>query len=237
MISNNFPWSCPFCGRDTTITRHDRDSGNVIFDMHGERGLLSITYLHIVCPNPTCRQSAISVFLHSDELGVSDMRAKGKVMKTWSLVPQSDAKALPDYVPVAIRQDYEEACAVRELSPKASATLARRALQGMIRDYWKVTVKSGKLYHEIEAIKDRVESETWLAIDAVRSIGNIGAHMEQDVNLIVDVEPDEAKRLTWLIELLVKDWYINRHERKLNLKKIVGTAQVKKVQKKSAPTP
>ena len=31
----------------------------------------------------------------------------------------------------------------------------------------------------------------WQAIDAVRSIGNIGAHMEKDINLIVDVDPEE----------------------------------------------
>ncbi|MCP1830281.1 hypothetical protein ACVIHH_005106 [Bradyrhizobium sp. USDA 4518] len=33
------------------------------------------------------------------------------------------------------------------------------------------------------------------AIDAVRIVGNIGAHMEKDVNLIVDIEPGEAQML------------------------------------------
>ena len=40
------------------------------------------------------------------------------------------------------------------------------------------------------------------AIDAVRKIGNIGAHMERDINLIVDIDPNEAAILIGLIELL-----------------------------------
>lgn len=56
--------------------------------------------------------------------------------REWHLIPPSGAKAFPDFVPAAIRADYEEACLIVDLSPKASATLSRRALQGMIRDFW-----------------------------------------------------------------------------------------------------
>ena len=37
--------------------------------------------------------------------------------------------------------------------------------------------------------------------------------MEKDVNLIVDIDPGEAQKLVKLLELLLKDWYIARHER------------------------
>lgn len=84
-------------------------------------------------------------------------------------MPASSATPFPDYVPLAIRQDYEEACAIRDLSPKASATLSRRCLQGLIRDYWKI-VKS-RLVDEINALEDKVDPDTWAAIDAVRKIG------------------------------------------------------------------
>jgi len=50
----------------------------------------------------------------------------------------------------------------------------------------------------------------------------IGAHMEKDIDVIVDVDPEEAQRLIWLIELLVKDWYITRHQRQESLKAIVA---------------
>ena len=124
----------------------------------------------------------------------------------------------PEYVPHNIRQDYEEACIIKELSPKSSATLARRALQGMIRNYWGIKGKS--LYDEINQIKDKVDPATFDAIDAVRKIGNIGAHMERDVNVIIDIEPSEAGLLINLIEELIDDWYIAREQRRLRNEKL-----------------
>jgi hypothetical protein len=73
------------------------------------------------------------------------------------------------------------------------------------------------------------------AIDAVRKIGNIGAHMEKDINVIVDVEPKEAQLLIGLIELLVKDWYIAKHNRVERLKEIVAVSQVKEAAKDANP--
>ncbi|WP_331694608.1 DUF4145 domain-containing protein [Pandoraea sputorum] len=118
---------------------------------------------------------------------------------------------MPDYIPKPIVDDYEEACAIRDLSPKASATLSRRCLQGMIRDFFGVS--KGSLAKEIESIEDKVDSVTWQSIDAVRKIGNIGAHMEKDINIVVDVEPNEAQILIDLVESLIDDWYVARHER------------------------
>ncbi|MDQ5957996.1 MAG: hypothetical protein QG665_337, partial [Patescibacteria group bacterium] len=69
------------------------------------------------------------------------------------------------------------------------------------------------------------------AIDAVRSVGNIGAHMEKDINLIVDVEPGEAQLLIELIEQLVEDWYTTRKDKQDRLSKITGLARLKKEQK------
>ena len=56
---------------------------------------------------------------------------------------------------------------------------------------------------------------TWDAIDAVRKVGNIGAHIEKDINVIIDVEPREAELLIGLIEMLLKDWYVVREERQV----------------------
>ena len=149
----------------------------------------------------------------------------GAPLQEWNLIPPSQAKVFPDYVPAAIRADYLEACLVRDLSPKASATLSRRCLQGMIRDFW--GIKKARLIDEIEALKDKTDELTWEAIDSVRSIGNIGAHMQKDIDLIIDVDPDEAQTLIGLIELLVKDWYVTRHQRKERLKEIVAIRDAK----------
>lgn len=185
----------------------------------------------IVCPNPGCQKFQLSASLH--EVGrdaTTHLPMAGTLLKEWRLIPPSAAKVIPDYVPAAVRADYTEACLIRDLSPKASATLARRCLQGMIRDYWKVTGKR-RLKDEIEAIKERVDPLTWKAIDAVRSIGNIGAHMEQDIDLIVEVDEGEAGQLIGLIEMLIKDWYVNRREREERLTAVVAVAEAKAVAK------
>jgi hypothetical protein len=68
----------------------------------------------------------------------------------------------------------------------------------------------------------------WEGIDAVRNVGNIGAHMEKDIDLIVGVEPDEAKLLIGLIETLIDDWYVARKKKKDQLEKIKLMATEKK---------
>ena len=124
--------------------------------------------------------------------------------------PPLSAMYLPEYIPDALRQDYLEAIAISDLSPKASATLARRCLQGMIHDFW--NIKEKNLNAEITSLKSKIPAKQWAAIDALRKIGNIGAHMEKDAELLVDVDPDEAKKLLKVIELLFKNWYIASHE-------------------------
>jgi hypothetical protein len=148
------------------------------------------------------------------------------------MIPSSEAVVFPDYVPKAILDDYSEACLIRDLSPKASATLSRRCLQGIIRDFWRVS--KARLVDEIEAIKDKVDPLTWDAIDAVRHIGNIGAHMEKDINVMIDVDPQEAGLLIGLIETLIKDWYVLRHQRTEHLRAIVELSDDKKQLKAQA---
>jgi hypothetical protein len=154
---------------------------------------------------------------------------KKEAIRHFQLMPPSAARIYPDYVPVSIRRDYSEAFLVVDKSPKASAALARRCLQGIIRDFW--DIKPGRLIDEIKEIKDRIDPLTWQAIDTVSSIGNIGAHMEQDVNLIIDIEDHEPEALIRLIETLIQDWYINREERKKMLDGITQVADDKKNQK------
>ena len=66
----------------------------------------------------------------------------------------------------------------------------------------------------------RVASVSVAHPNAVREIGNIGAHMEKDINVIVDVESDEAKILIEMLEILFEEWYIARHERDSKLSRI-----------------
>ena len=236
-MAEEFLWTCPYCNRNATITDSNYSAGYHKFEHNNKDGDLLIGTSVIVCPNRDCKEYTISASLfkavyseYSDE-----WRCDGQPLLHWNLKPQSRAKVFPTYIPKAILEDYKEACLIRDLSPKASATLSRRCLQGIIRDFHKIT--KSRLVDEIEALKDKIDPLIWQAIDAVRSIGNIGAHMEKDINLIIDVEPQEASALIGLIEMLLKDWYIDKHEKEKQLHEIVGMSKTKKDIKKNNSVP
>ena len=140
-------------------------------------------------------------------------------LRQWSLIPNAKAKSFPDYVPLPIREDYREACAILELSPKAAATLARRCLQGILRDFYKA--KGKNLYEEIQCVRGKFESAgLWKAIDVVRQMGNIGAHMEEDINVITTIDAGEAEALVALIELLIEESYVAKRKRDEKIRKV-----------------
>jgi hypothetical protein len=196
------------------------------FDKNNKVGEVGLRTEVVVCPNGECREYTIWAALHKVQYDGSSYRNVGAPLFIWQLKPQSSAKPFPSYIPAPILEDYSEACLVADLSPKAAATLARRCLQGIIRDFWKIS--KARLIDEINALKGQIDDTTWQAIDAVRSLGNIGAHMEKDINLIVEVDPEEASLLLRLIEVLLEEWYIRRHERDQHMQKVIAAAAAKK---------
>ena len=115
-------------------------------------------------------------------------------------------------------------------SPKAAATLLRRCLQGMIHDFWGIIEKD--LNAEITSLQGKVSASQWQAIDRLRKLGNIGAHMEKDVNLIIDIKPNEALQLKAVIELLLEKWYISRYEEEQLYKDIIELSDNKEQERK-----
>lgn len=225
-------WKCPYCSNHSVVDGHSRTDERMDFNNNNKLGALVLTTQSITCKNPACREFTITAALNYSKPAYAGQRREiGETIQAWTLKPQSLAKPLPEYIPQAIRKDYEEACSIVSLSPKASATLARRCLQGMIRDFWEVSGKRN-LFEEINAIEHKVDSSVWKAIDAVRTIGNIGAHMEKDINIIIEVEKDEADLLIQLIELLLEEWYINRHQREQRLASIQEIGIEKKLERK-----
>ncbi|RBM83580.1 hypothetical protein DLR73_17975 [Vibrio paracholerae] len=224
----DFSWHCPYCDRSATITSSNYSEQIHQINKNSKHDEIALYTSVITCPNSECREYTISAELYLWRFrGIGNgWSTDGDPLLKWLLKPQSQSKQFPGYVPKAIRADYEEACLIRDLSPKASATLSRRCLQGMIRDFFGVKARS--LFDEINGIKDKVDPLTWDAIDAVRSIGNIGAHMEKDINVIIEVESNEASLLIGLIESLIEDWYVSRYERQKRLQSIVGVADQKK---------
>lgn len=221
-------FKCPFCNVTMPVTNdtHVKRVPSFEYDVgqfYTNNGLFTdsscINIDFYKCPN--CNKYSIIA---------SGLGSYTKGLKTY-LMPNSLAKQFPKYIPKAIRDDYEEAYSILNLSPKASATLSRRCLQGMIRDFY--GIKKSRLIDEINELESIVPNTQWKAIHGVRSIGNIGAHMEKDINMIVDVDPDEAQKLLKLIELLMDKWYIARHDEEELLSDIIAIADDKKSQKQS----
>ena len=193
---------CPFCNASIPVhgstIRQQTLNFDIMCGLSYRPSKYQLKILAVQCPN--CSKVSFYAFYDGSEMP----------KRTVNIYPISKAKQFPVYIPLQIRQDYEEAYAILSLSPKASATLSRRCLQGMIRDFWGIT--KNNLASEIDALQDKIPAAQFTAIDALRKLGNIGAHMEKDVNTIVDIEPEEAQKLILLIEMLLKQWYIERHE-------------------------
>jgi len=221
-------WECPFCGKLSVLSKIERKYSNFVVDAETSYGPLFVEGWVHVCPNPECKEFTYQTELSVARKGPNGFGA-GRTIEHWFIRPQGIVKVFPDYIPQAILNDYKESALISGLSPKASATLARRCLQGMIRDFWEVKEKN--LFEEIKAIKDKVDPDTWNAIDAIRSIGNIGAHMEKDIDLIIDVDSSEAEMLIRLIETLLTDWYVQRETRRQRSMAIVEAANQKKQQR------
>jgi hypothetical protein len=232
-MAESFSWTCPYCNQIATITGNNTSGETHQFNEGNKDGSLIIRTQIIVCPNNSCREYTIGASLHTTTFYGGIWRLVEEPIDSWPLRPKSLAKQFPDYIPKAILDDYNEACLIVSDSPKASATLSRRCLQGIIRDFWKISKQT--LFDEIKELEGKIDSSTWRAIDGVRSVGNIGAHMEKDIDLIVDVEPEEAKTLIGLIEFLLNDWYVARHDREEHMQRVIHLAQLKADEKKALP--
>lgn len=216
-------WVCPHCGTTATLGNNDVDQGwaSAMINTAPDNEGIAIGWKSVKCPNQKCGQYVLDIttcFGTAKKSPGSDYRngdVKPDIAKPFGVgyvrVEPRVGLPLSAHVPPVVQQDYEEACLIKDLSPKASATLCRRALQGMIRDFWKVTKPT--LHDELVAIKSQCEADLFDAMMSLKSIGNIGAHPEKDINLIVDVDEGEPDALLELLRILDKDWYVARADR------------------------
>lgn len=233
-------WTCPYCNHAQTVVDKRWFEHQKPIQVGGTvEGNVSTCTVAIGCANPECNKMTVIFSIRPDQ-----HRFNTNYDVDWDndtaiylrrALPSNDAKPQPDYIPKPIVEDYVEACSILEDSPKAAATLARRCIQGMIRDFAKIS--KSRLIDEINALRDTLNEGTALpgvtietveAIDHLRSIGNIGAHMEKDIDLIVPVDPGEAQALIELIEMLFDEWYVARHRRRERLSSISKIGEDKK---------
>jgi hypothetical protein len=141
------------------------------------------------------------------------------------LYPKRRSKPLSQDVPERYRSDFNEAFACLDVSPKASAAVARRILQDVLENSFQLHGRS--LERQIESFIARGDVPALLAeqVDAVRKIGNFGAHPLKNTSTgeVLDVEPGEAEWLIGTLEALfdfafIQPERLKRQKVKLNEK-------------------
>lgn len=136
---------------------------------------------------------------------VVDLRAvdkSGRCVERRTVRPAAPSRTpLSADVPEVFAADYREACLVLTHSPKASAALSRRCLEGLLREKAGATARN--LAEQIEQVlkSGSLPSHLADAIDSVRVLGSFPTHpiKSQSTGEIVDVEPGEAE---WLLDTL-----------------------------------
>jgi len=154
-----------------------------------------------------CNMPTLELTIHGSKLGYSVLRERRMIY------PHGTGRApCPSEVPEEYKRIYEQACAVLPESAEASAALARRCLQHLLRKHLEIKTKSGRLADEIrEAIAaHKIPSQVIEIIDMGRVLGNLGAHPEQDQRSgeIIDVQPGEAESVLDLLEELFESYFV-----------------------------
>jgi hypothetical protein len=152
---------------------------------------------------PSCKGGVVGVELHVPE----GILCKGEFLWPNSIVWPDRA---PPGIEAPIKSAYDEARAVLGISARASAVLARRAIQHVLRA--KLNVKHATLFEEIKEAVTRSEltKPTRETLDHVREIGNWGAHpitSKDPAETIIEVSPDDAAYTLQVLELLFGDLY------------------------------
>lgn len=233
-------WICPHCGTTATLQTGDVKMGwaNVMIDTAPDSEGIAIYWHAEKCPNRKCGRYVLDIqtFFGKAE---KQVYSNGTSRRTGDVKPDTDRKfgigsvrieprvgmPLSSHIPAGVQQDYEEAYLIKDLSPKASATLCRRALQGLIRDFWKISKPT--LHEELQAIQPQCDAALYEAMMSLKSIGNIGAHPEKNISVIVDIDEGEPEALLELIRILDKEWYVARSDRATRLGAVKALAQAK----------
>lgn len=120
------------------------------------------------------------------------------------LYPKKIYRKVATEIPENYRKDVLEAWSILDLSPKGSAVLSRRILEEVLENEFNIQDKNlGKKIEKFLNNKD-VPSIVREMIDAIRHIGNFGAHPKENIytSKIINVSEEEAELLINLLDEL-----------------------------------
>ncbi|WP_107675681.1 DUF4145 domain-containing protein [Agrobacterium sp. LAD9] len=234
-------WRCPFCSTNSLISRDNLS--RIVLPLNGKskHGNKAIAVTSISCANEDCSELSLTIDFGDYKTSRSNSGFINHIMNEWdveltkSFLPDGVSVSVPASVPEEISITYKEAARIADISGRASAAMSRRCLQGMVRHFFDIpNNKRGNLGAELSFVKDRIDPEMWDNLLAVRSVGDIGAHMDNNVDQIIDISPEEARILLALIESLFKEWYEAREKRERSSAALKDLLVSKRAQQKEA---
>jgi hypothetical protein len=193
---------CPYCTVGVRLTISD--TSQVYPVEHPREKQWGYDIAHGFCPE--CHQ-LIVLIRHGtywqqgfDEAAIRELFPKEEEI----IYPKRRAKPLPSDVPLRYRNDFNEAFACLDVSPKASSAVSRRLLQDILENHY--NVGKANLASQIEIFVARPDVPPYLSeqVDAVRNIGNFAAHPLKSTcsGEILDVESGETDWLLGTLEAL-----------------------------------
>lgn len=232
-----FNWICPFCSMAQTVVSHKFKQGKICLHIDGQaEGQIGLYTSAIGCSNLDCLKTSVSVKIqaakNTGKYGSLQFIESEEALCDIAIRPFGSAKPLPDFIPEKIREEYREACLIRELSPRASAALARQCLQSIIRDFERV--EDENLHEEIAMLKKAIENVN--AVHIADSGGDAAGTPEEtsttaaeqrsaNIPCFVDADHNDVQELIDLIELLFEEWYAHHNRREQRLAHVSKIAE------------
>jgi len=188
--------SCPHCGRLATFAQI---GWNLVPDL---RVLLS----RIKCPG--CRKDVTFVVI--DPGPAKDASKQGCECLAMFPAPKGPRKEMEgiDLVPERIRKAYRETLSVFNARVwSATATLARKTLEGTIGEFLGPQERKGTLEQQLKRLAETKANSLALPLitlsHSLRQGGNLGAHFDEDK----DPDAEMAEAMLDLIEYLIQYVY------------------------------
>jgi hypothetical protein len=164
-------------------------------------------FLLMSCPNAECGRLIVKG-AHSNWALSNDIPHEVS-REEWMVVPRRGTRPINPSGPPEYANDYQEAAAILNDSPKMSAALSRRILAELLKDFG--GYDQYKLSSRIEAFTKDTSNPKGIRdnLDYLREIGDFGAHAQKDdvTGSIIEVEQAEAE---WCLEIIdgLFDYYI-----------------------------
>lgn len=229
-------WQCPSCKKNIILANsdlNDKEERNRVLTASNDSNGFFVSREQIIGCR-LCGFFVATVGLYRPQLSPQkgpQLGGDGKAIRIQTyrevqLYPlglpwEFPAGSVPDF----IVQDLSEASAIVDSSPRAAMVLARRCLQDLIRNYYKIIKKT--LHEELLAIKGKPASEAWDALMAIKGLGNDGAHPADDPALSPEISASEAAHAIDIMRYVIELTYVEQHRRTEALQKMVAIHSAK----------